>query len=68
MVADGFGTILAEARRRSALLGKRVALQTGSERIEGFAEDLGDDGRLLLRMPDGSLQSVGAGEASVIQH
>jgi biotin-(acetyl-CoA carboxylase) ligase len=67
LVPDDFGRILDEARGRSTLLGMQVALQTGGERIEGFAEDLAEDGRLLLRMADGSRQLIGAGEASVLR-
>jgi BirA family biotin operon repressor/biotin-[acetyl-CoA-carboxylase] ligase len=61
-----FPAILAEARRRSTLLGRTVALQTAGERVEGIAEGLADDGRLVLRLPDGRLETFGAGEATVI--
>jgi BirA family biotin operon repressor/biotin-[acetyl-CoA-carboxylase] ligase len=42
-----FPAILAEASRRSILLGRTVALQTASERVEGTAEALAEDGRLF---------------------
>lgn len=63
---SGFPSLLAEATRRSSLLGKRVALQTAAERIEGIAESLAPDGRLTLRLASGALETVGAGEATVI--
>ena len=66
LTAD-FSGLLGEARRRSTLLGRKVALQTPGERIEGVAEDLAEDGRLILRLPDGRRETVSAGEASVIR-
>jgi BirA family biotin operon repressor/biotin-[acetyl-CoA-carboxylase] ligase len=62
-----FPSVLAEARRRSTLVGRMVALQMAGERIEGVAEDLAYDGRLLIRLFDGRLETVGAGEATVIR-
>lgn len=63
---SSFPTLLAEATRRSSLLGKHVALQTPVGQIAGRAEGLAPDGRLLLRLPDGTLEVAGAGEATVI--
>ncbi len=62
----GFPALLAEATRRSSLLGKRIALQTTTDRIEGVAEGLAPDGRLLLRLASGAIDVVGAGEATVL--
>jgi BirA family biotin operon repressor/biotin-[acetyl-CoA-carboxylase] ligase len=61
-----FAVLLAEASRRSSLLGKRVAIQTPGGPIEARAEGLAPDGRLLLRLDDGAIEVVGAGEASVL--
>jgi len=60
-----FPALLAEAARRSSLLGRRIAVQAASERIEGVAESLAPDGRLVLRRDDGTVEIVGAGEATV---
>lgn len=61
-----FPKLLAEATRRSSLLGKQVALQTAAERIEGYAEGLAPDGRLLIRLPNGALEVFGSGEATIL--
>lgn len=61
-----FPALLSEASRRSSLLGKWIGIQTASGCIEGIAEDLAPDGRLLLRLADGTLETAGAGEATVL--
>lgn len=60
-----FPNLIASAARRSSLLGKRVTLQTAAGLLEGLAEGLAPDGRLLLRLENGDLEVVGSGEASV---
>ncbi len=66
-LGDSFPEVVAFATRRSSLLGRPIAVQTGGTRVEGLAESLDADGRLLLRLPDGRLETLGAGEASVIR-
>ena len=60
-----FPAILAAARRRSTLLGERVTIQTGGLAVTGLAEDLDEEGRLILLMDDGKREVFGAGEASI---
>ncbi len=63
---DGdFAALLASARHRSSLLGQRVTIQTAGEAVQGLAEDLDDEGRLVLRRDDGRREIIGAGEATV---
>lgn len=63
-VAQNFPSILAEATRRSALLGSWVRLHSGAMHFEGTAESLDADGNLLLRLGDGTLQRMTAGEVT----
>jgi len=65
-VASAFPEIIAEATRRSLLLGHWVQLRFGSTVLEGRAEALDPDGHLLLRGADGSLTRLTAGEVSVV--
>ncbi|MDH7576694.1 MAG: biotin--[acetyl-CoA-carboxylase] ligase [Bacillota bacterium] len=46
-------------------LGKSVRVQEGKEEFCGEAVDLGLDGSLLLRMPDGTLRRCAAGEVTL---
>jgi BirA family biotin operon repressor/biotin-[acetyl-CoA-carboxylase] ligase len=62
----GFPALLSEASRRSSLIGKTIALQTATERIEGTAEALAPDGRLIVRLASGAIETVGAGEATIL--
>ncbi len=61
-----FPEIIAEATRRSALLGRWIQLGAGEARIEGIAEGLDPDGHLLLRDASGTSHCLVAGEVTVI--
>ena len=63
-VAHDFPSLLADATRRSALLGSWVRLHSGAVHFEGTAESLDADGNLLLRLADGTLQRMTAGEVT----
>ncbi|HEY3902122.1 MAG TPA: biotin--[acetyl-CoA-carboxylase] ligase [Chthoniobacter sp.] len=64
--ASAFPEIIAEASRRSLLLGHWVQLQYGRTMLEGRAESLDADGHLLLRGADATLTRLTAGEVSVV--
>ncbi len=49
---------------RLGTLGKEVAVATSSETIRGVAEDIADDGALILRLPNGSRRAVRAGDVT----
>lgn len=63
-VDTAFDAILAEAARRSSILGKWIRLDAADTFFEGRAENLDPDGNLLLRLADGSLRTMTAGEVS----
>jgi BirA family transcriptional regulator, biotin operon repressor / biotin---[acetyl-CoA-carboxylase] ligase len=52
------------AWRRHASFGQPCWVQSGSQRIEGVAEAVGEDGALLMRTSDGNLVPVHAGEVN----
>lgn len=56
--------LISEAASRSAILGSWIRLHSGAEIFEGMAENLDTTGRLLLRMPDGALRAMAAGEVT----
>ena len=62
--AHDFPSLLADATRRSALLGSWVRLHSGAAHFEGTAESLDADGNLRLRLADGTLQRMTAGEVT----
>ena len=63
-VETAFAAILAEATRRSSIVGKWIRLDTADTFFEGRAEGLDPEGNLLLRLADGTLRTMIAGEVS----
>jgi BirA family biotin operon repressor/biotin-[acetyl-CoA-carboxylase] ligase len=63
-VETAFDGILAEAARRSTVLGKWIRFDAAAASYEGHAESLDADGNLLLRLADGTLRTMTAGEVS----
>lgn len=61
---EDFGTVLAWWRARSTTLGRRVRVHVASGTYEGVAEDVDADGALLLRLPNGHLKRIVAGEVT----
>ena len=63
-VDTAFHTILAEAARRSPIIGKWIRLDAAGTSFAGCAESLDPEGNLLLRLADGTLRTMTAGEVS----
>jgi len=60
------GEVIYEAwRDRLDTLGKRVDIISGGDIIEGVAESVAESGALVLRLTDGSVISVVAGDVSL---
>ena len=62
-----FEELVAEAARRSVLLGHRVRVRAGDSIVEGVAESLDASGQLLVRTGDGELRTLNAGEATLAE-
>ena len=60
--AQGFAPIRAEWLGHAAGVGERIAARLGAETLEGYFEGLEPDGALALRLDDGQLRAVHAGE------
>ena len=58
----GFGGIRTAWLARASGLGHQIEARLGRETLVGRFEDLADDGALLLRLDDGTLRAVHAGE------
>ncbi len=54
-----------EWRDSLVTLGKRVHVKTGETTLEGLAESVAGDGSLLLRLADGSLSKIIAGDVTL---
>ncbi|HOP72996.1 MAG TPA: biotin--[acetyl-CoA-carboxylase] ligase [Thermoclostridium caenicola] len=64
-VRNGPEAMLAEWKERSVTLGKRVELIHGQETVPALALDVGEDGRLVVQLEDGSTREVFSGEISL---
>ena len=58
-------TPLEEWRARLITLGQEVTARFGDQVEEGLAEDVDEEGRLLLRRPDGSRVAIEAGDVTL---
>jgi BirA family biotin operon repressor/biotin-[acetyl-CoA-carboxylase] ligase len=61
-----FPELIAEAAQRSLLLGRWVQVRSGDATLEGSAEGLDANGQLLLRTADATLQTLSAGEVTIV--
>jgi BirA family biotin operon repressor/biotin-[acetyl-CoA-carboxylase] ligase len=57
--------VMARYRRDCVTIGKEIAVHRFDEVRHGTAQSVADDGSLVVRYPDGTVQSVSAGEVSV---
>jgi len=57
--------IMAQYRRDCITLSQEVSLVRGDEVRHGFAQDIDEDGALIVRFPDGHIEAVNSGEVSV---
>ena len=46
-------------------VGRRIQVASGDAVYEGYAEGVDDDGSLLMRRDDGSVQTLAAGEVTL---
>jgi len=61
-----FPTIIAQLRKINFLKEKYIVVNTTIQRIEGIAEDIDEEGRLLLRTRSGRLLALNSGEVEKV--
>ncbi len=54
-------------RQMSCTPGNHVCVTEGNRQVSGFAEDIDDEGMLLVRLPSGELKRMGAGDLTIIR-
>ncbi len=59
---DGFASIRADWLARASGLGEAIDVRLPNSTISGLFEDLDEAGRLMLRLPDGRLEPIAAGD------
>jgi BirA family biotin operon repressor/biotin-[acetyl-CoA-carboxylase] ligase len=67
LVRSGRGALLSEWKKLSLTLGKRVSVVTARETLQGRAEDIDDEGMLILRLPSGEKRLIAAGDLTMLR-
>ena len=62
---SGTRSILDEYRENCVTIGRPASTQRGNIRLSGIAEDITDEGELVVRQSNGSLLVINSGEVSV---
>lgn len=62
LAAAGPGALVAEWRRRSATLGRRVRIDLGADDLEGTAVDVTPEGHLVVEADTGGRRTVAVGD------
>lgn len=62
LVRAGRDLMLDEWRRLTSTLGRPVSVVVGEETLKGLAEDIDEEGMLILRLPSGSVEKIRAGD------
>ncbi len=65
VIDEGFESTLQEWKELSVTLGKEVQVREPSVTYTGYAENIDQDGNLLVRLPNGELSRVVAGDVSI---
>ena len=64
---EGRVPLLEEWRRLSSTLGKEVVVTIGEDTVRGMAEDIDDEGLLILGLPSGLKKKISAGDISILR-
>ena len=64
---DGRIPLLREWKKFSSTLGTEVRVATGRETIQGTAEDIDDEGMLIVRLSSGVKRRISAGDVTVLR-
>jgi len=67
-LADGMPALLPEWRRRSAILGRVVRVETAGEGYQGTAIALEEDGALRIRLESGAEEILRAADVHLVQY
>jgi BirA family biotin operon repressor/biotin-[acetyl-CoA-carboxylase] ligase len=63
----GDADVLAAWNKLNVTLGHRVAVSGGGATLEGLARSVDAEGRLILRLDDGTLRQVAAGDVTIVK-
>ena len=67
LIKDGREPLLVEWKRLSSTLGRKVKVIVGRETFTGIAEDIDEEGMLMLRLSSGVLKKISAGDLTTLR-
>ena len=59
--------LLSEWQHNTSTLGKKVKVIIGKETLEGFAESIENDGRLVLKLQSGETRRISSGDLILLR-
>src|SRR3989339_659242 len=62
LIKGGRIQLINEWKKLSSTLGRKVKVVSGKDTFSGIAEDIDDEGMLILRLPSGGLKKISAGD------
>ena len=67
LIKGGRIQLINEWKKLSSTLGKKVKVVSGKDTSSGIAEDIDDEGMLILRLPSGGLKKISAGDVIMLR-
>lgn len=62
---EGFSSVRSDWLERATAIGQRVSVRMPAGTVSGRFESLDERGRLLLRLPDGRVSAISAGDVII---
>lgn len=67
LIKGGRIQLINEWKKLSSTLGRKVKVVSGKDTFSGIAEDIDDEGMLMLRLPSGGLKKISAGDVIMLR-
>ncbi len=67
LLTSGNKPIIQEWRRLSSTIGRRVKITVGDKIFAGIAEDIDEEGMLLVKQHDNSIKKISAGDVTILR-
>ena len=64
LIEEGFSPFAKEYEKHLSQKGKKISISNGAQRYEGVCLSIDATGKLLIQLPDGTIQTLSAGEIS----
>ncbi len=60
-------SVLEEWKKLNVTIGRRIMVSSTGEQIEGMAQGIDEDGRLIVKQDNGSTRAVAAGDVTIVK-